>query len=199
MTLDFFGCAVKASEFSQHLAAMELLSAQVKALQSELAGLPALHLPPTSPSSFVGTAVLPAVQPHGCSIAHSRAQHALQSPPLVHFLVQRPPPFPTAVARALSLYPPRPRPGPLCLLQAGSCCRAASCQVGQGTGVDTSGRRCPAAGGVLPRPWPHVSGSHAARHMLCCAARRLQPHHTSALLFRPRFSRRSGFWCSAAR
>lgn len=83
VTLDFFGCAVKASEFSQHLAAMELLSAQVKALQSKLAGLPAFHSPPTAPSS-VDAAVLPAVQPHGCSIAHSRAQHALESPPLLH-------------------------------------------------------------------------------------------------------------------
>lgn len=36
--LDFFGCAVKASEFSQHLAAMDLLAAQVCNLQSETAG-----------------------------------------------------------------------------------------------------------------------------------------------------------------
>lgn len=35
VTLDFFGCAVKASEFSQHLAAMDLLATQVIALQSE--------------------------------------------------------------------------------------------------------------------------------------------------------------------
>jgi hypothetical protein len=35
-TLDFFGCAVKAADFSQHLAAMELLAAQVNNLQSEL-------------------------------------------------------------------------------------------------------------------------------------------------------------------
>jgi hypothetical protein len=34
-TLDFFGCAVKAADFSQHLAAMELLAAQVNNLQSE--------------------------------------------------------------------------------------------------------------------------------------------------------------------
>lgn len=48
MTLDFFGCPVKASELSQHLAAMELLSAQVKALQSELAGLFTLHSAPSA-------------------------------------------------------------------------------------------------------------------------------------------------------
>jgi hypothetical protein len=36
--LDFFGCAVKASEFSQHLAAMDLLAAQVNTLKSEQAG-----------------------------------------------------------------------------------------------------------------------------------------------------------------
>lgn len=35
VTLDFFGCAVKAAEFSQHLAAMELLAQQVNALQGE--------------------------------------------------------------------------------------------------------------------------------------------------------------------
>lgn len=37
--MDFFGCAVKASEFSQHLAAMDLLAAQVNNLQSEQEGL----------------------------------------------------------------------------------------------------------------------------------------------------------------
>lgn len=35
VTLDFFGCAVKACELSQHLEAMKLLSKQVKALQGE--------------------------------------------------------------------------------------------------------------------------------------------------------------------
>ena len=38
VTLDFFGCAVKASDFSQHLAAMELLAAQVNSLQGEWVG-----------------------------------------------------------------------------------------------------------------------------------------------------------------
>jgi hypothetical protein len=54
VTLDFFGCAVKASEFSQHLAAMELLSAQVKALQSELGGLhaPSMDEWPLMPPSL---------------------------------------------------------------------------------------------------------------------------------------------------
>lgn len=36
VTLDFFGVCVKAAEFSQHLAAMEVLEGQVQALTGEL-------------------------------------------------------------------------------------------------------------------------------------------------------------------